>query len=76
MSDEERSPRVLAVALYRMETGRIGAGKDFKPYPGGGRQWDWDETGTRHSSGSQPADLEELRAIVSITWTRPPEQVG
>ncbi len=27
---------------------------------GGGREWDWDETGTRHSPGNQPADEEFL----------------
>ena len=62
MSDQERSPRILAVAWGRMEVDRIGAGKDFKLYPGGGREWDWNETGTRHSPGIQPADMEELLA--------------
>jgi hypothetical protein len=38
----------------------LGAGKDFKLYPGGGRPWDWSETGTRHSPGIQPADVQEL----------------
>ena len=37
-----------------------GAGKDFKLYPGGGRIWDWNETGTRHVPGIQPADVHEL----------------
>jgi hypothetical protein len=45
-----------------MEVEGIGMGKDFKLYPGGGREWDWDETGTRHSPGIQPADVEELLA--------------
>jgi hypothetical protein len=45
-----------------MEVDRIGAGKDSKLYPGGGREWDWNETGTRHSPGIQPADVEELLA--------------
>jgi hypothetical protein len=40
----------------------LGAGKDFKLYPGGGRAWDWAETGTRHWPGIQPADVEELVA--------------
>ncbi len=35
-------------------------GKDYKLYPGGGRPWDWKETGTRHSPGIQTADVEEL----------------
>jgi hypothetical protein len=38
----------------------LGAGKDFKLYPGGGRAWDWSETGTQHSPGIQPADVEEV----------------
>ena len=60
MSDVLRSPRILAVSWGRMEVEGIGAGKDFKLYPGGGREWDWAETGTRHSPGIQPADVEEL----------------
>jgi hypothetical protein len=38
----------------------LGTGKDFKLYPGGGREWDWSETGTRHEPGIQPADVQEL----------------
>jgi hypothetical protein len=43
-----------------MEIDGIGTGKDFKLYPGGGRPWDWRETGTHHVPGIQPADVEEL----------------
>jgi hypothetical protein len=43
-----------------MEIEGVGTGKDFKLYPGGGRPWDWRETGTRHVPGIQPADVEEL----------------
>jgi hypothetical protein len=57
-----RSPRILAISWARMEVEGVGAGKDFKLYPGGGREWDWGETGTRHSPGIQPADVEELLA--------------
>ena len=45
-----------------MEVEGLGMGKDFKLYTGGGRAWDWAETGTRHSPGVQPADVEELVA--------------
>lgn len=38
----------------------VGRGKDFKLWPGGGRAWDWTETGTRHRPGIQPADVREL----------------
>lgn len=34
--------------------------KDAKLYPGGAREWDWGETGTRHDPGIQPADVQEL----------------
>ena len=34
--------------------------KDAKLWPGGGRAWDWNETGTRHNPGIQMSDIEEL----------------
>ncbi len=34
--------------------------KDVKLYPGGAREWDWNETGTHHSPGSQLTDVQEL----------------
>ena len=34
--------------------------KDCKLWPGGGREWKWDETLTHHSPGIQPADVEEI----------------
>jgi hypothetical protein len=43
-----------------MEVDGLGTGKDFKLYPGGGRAWDWNETGTRHVPGIQPSDVVEL----------------
>src|SRR5487761_1201660 len=60
MGDRMRAPRILTVRWGRMDVEGIGTGKDFKLYPGGGREWDWNETGTRHSPGIQPADVEEL----------------
>ena len=50
-----------------MEVEGLGVGKDFKLYPGGGRAWDWAETGTRHSPGIQRADVEELVARGATT---------
>ena len=63
------SPRIDHIEWGRMEISGIGTGKDFKLWPGGGRAWDWRETGTRHQPGIQPADVAELvadgcRAIV------------
>ena len=34
--------------------------KDAKLWPGGSREWDWNETGTRHVPGVQLADVAEL----------------
>lgn len=34
--------------------------KDAKIFPGGSRNWDWSETGTRHNPGIQISDIEEL----------------
>ncbi|WP_328822501.1 Mth938-like domain-containing protein [Micromonospora rubida] len=55
-----QSPRILAASWGRLEVEGLSAGKDFKLYPGGGKEWDWAETGTRHSPGIQPEDVEEL----------------
>ena len=43
-----------------MEIQDVGVVKDAKLWPGGGRAWDWRETGTSHDPGIQPADVEEL----------------
>lgn len=34
--------------------------KDAKLFPGGSREWDWQETGTHHRPSIQPADVTEL----------------
>ena len=57
---ETRSPRIGHVSWGTMNVDTLGIGKDFKLYPGGGREWDWSETGTRHDPGIQPADVQEL----------------
>ncbi|MHC4404740.1 MAG: Mth938-like domain-containing protein [Planctomycetota bacterium] len=57
-----RSPRIRHVAWGKMEIEGVGSGRDFKLWPGGGRAWDWNETGTHHAPGIQPADVEELLA--------------
>ena len=55
-----QSPRITHISWGRMEVDGLESGKDFKLYPGGGRPWDWNETGTRHVPGIQPADVQEL----------------
>ena len=59
-NDENRSPRITHLSWGRMEIDGLGIGKDFKLWPGGGREWDWQETGTHHVPGIQPADVTEL----------------
>lgn len=54
------SPRIASISWGRMTVDGLGTGKDFKLYPGGGRAWDWRETGTAHVPGIQPADVTEL----------------
>ncbi|GAB4423848.1 MAG: hypothetical protein Kow002_13440 [Anaerolineales bacterium] len=36
--------------------------KDCKLWPGGAHEWDWNETGTHHDPGIQPADIEDILA--------------
>jgi hypothetical protein len=55
-----KSPKILRIAWGKMEIEGVGSGKDFKLYPGGGRAWDWRETGMEHEPGIGPADVEEL----------------
>ena len=54
------SPLITHISWGKMEIAGVGPGKDFKLNPGGGREWDWGETGTRHVPGIQPADVREL----------------
>jgi hypothetical protein len=55
-----RSPIIGDNGWGRIEVHDMGQFRDVKLWPGGGRTWDWDETGTRHNPGIQPADVEEL----------------
>jgi hypothetical protein len=59
MERDARSPRVTELAWGRLEV-EGSTFKDAKLFPGGARAWDWNETGTRHEPGIQPADVEEL----------------
>ena len=56
-----QSPRIHKLSWGRIEVeGRKDPFKDAKLFPGGSREWNWNETGTRHNPGVQPADVEEL----------------
>ena len=60
MTEQARSPRISHLSWGRLDVEGHGRFKDAKLYPGGAREWDWRETGTRHVPGIQPADVEEL----------------
>ena len=60
MVRDGRSPRITHLSWGRIEVEGGRSFKDAKLWPGGGRKWDWKETGTRHRPGVQPADVEEL----------------
>jgi hypothetical protein len=61
MPDGLPNPKVTDLAW-----GRIGIEgftppfRDAKVFPGGAREWDWNETGTSHSDGILPGDVQEL----------------
>jgi hypothetical protein len=60
MENTHKSPRISHLSWGRLEVAGYPPFKDAKIYPGGARAWDWRETGTRHSPGIQPADVQEL----------------
>ncbi len=61
MANKDSSPKINSLSWGKIEVEGIDKRfKDAKLYPGGAREWDWNETGTRHIPGIQPADVEEL----------------
>jgi len=61
MADSKHSPRILKLSWGSLTIdGYRDPFKDAKLFPGGARQWDWNETGTRHVPGIQITDVEEL----------------
>jgi hypothetical protein len=60
MSAAPASPRILSIVWGQTEVENLGVCKDVKLWPGGGRDWDWRETGTEHVPGILPGDVQEL----------------
>lgn len=58
--DRAASLLVHRAGWGHVEVDNLGRMRDAKLWPGGGREWDWRETGTRHRPGIQPADVIEL----------------
>lgn len=60
---ETRSPEIANLSWGTVEVDEQAGAREYKDaklWPGGSRGWDWNETGTSHSPGIQPADVEEL----------------
>ena len=55
-----KSPQITRLEWGTVEAVGVGVEKDMKLFPGGGRAWDWGETGTRHTPGIRPEDVQEL----------------
>lgn len=58
----DNSPKIVKLSWGRIELDNGKVYKDVKLYPGGCREWNWNETGTQHSPGVQFTDVEELIA--------------
>ncbi len=54
------SPAILSSGWGTIKVAGLGPGKDWKLWPGGGRNWDWSEHGTGHQCGIQPGDVQDL----------------
>ncbi len=55
-----QSPKITSISWGEIIVEDYPPFKDVKLFPGGARAWDWTETGTSHSLGIQPADVQEL----------------
>jgi len=60
MNEQTNSPAISSFSWGRVETSEGHVYKDVKLFPGGSREWDWNETGTHHKPGILPADIREL----------------
>jgi hypothetical protein len=60
MTEHGESPEIEGHRWGHVDVEGLGTFRDVELWPGGGRAWDWDETGTRHEPGIQPSDVEEL----------------
>lgn len=60
MKKETISPLITSFSWGHLEVAGGKSYKDAKLYPGGSETWDWNETGTHHVPGIQPADLKTL----------------
>ncbi|CAF1527927.1 unnamed protein product [Rotaria magnacalcarata] len=59
-ADEKESPLIEQLEWGSIHVKGFSPGKDFKLFPGGALEWDWNETNTRHVPGIQQKDVEFL----------------
>jgi hypothetical protein len=77
-SSADASPYVNDLSWGRIAT-QAGVFRDAKLWPGGGREWDWNQTGTDHAPGVQPADIRGLldqKAGTILIGTGQQERLG
>ncbi|MGH7291363.1 MAG: hypothetical protein ACREJT_09140, partial [Myxococcota bacterium] len=69
---KSQAPQIVECRWGVIRVAGGGTFKDAKLYPGGAREWDWNETRTRHVPGIQPADVVELieRGATTIVLSR------
>ncbi len=56
----KKSPKIVNLSWGKIEVEGFNTFKDVKLFPGGCREWNWQETGTSHSPGIQFSDVQEL----------------
>lgn len=54
------SPKITKLSWGKIEIDGYKVFKDVKLFPGGCREWHWQETGTEHTPGIQYSDVQEL----------------
>ncbi len=60
MDTKKESPKINSIKWGSVKTSDGNIYKDAKLFPGGSREWDWNETDTHHNPGIQKADVKEL----------------
>lgn len=60
MINIKKSPKITKLSWGKIEIDGNQVFKDIKLYPGGCREWKWQETGTEHSPGIQYSDVQKL----------------
>ena len=61
--EERKTTLITNLAWGQMEIavgGQVFHFKDCKVWPGGAVAWNWNDTGTQHEPGIQPADIEDI----------------